>query len=89
VKGFLSGLTPTAIVSEKPIVSGRISGQKEFLGTDEAAEYLGISRNTLYEWIIQRKVPYLKVGRLVKFRKDDLQAWLTKRSQAEQKKDFL
>jgi excisionase family DNA binding protein len=50
---------------------------------------LGITRNTLYEWIIQRKVPYLKVGRLVKFKKDDLQAWLTKRAQPDEKKDFV
>jgi len=89
VKTFLSSLTPSGIVSENPIVSAQISEQKELLGTREASEFLGISRNTLYEWIAQRKVPHLKVGRLVKFRKEDLESWLRQRTQAEDKRDFV
>ena len=47
----------------------------------QTSKFLGISRNTLYEWIIQKKVPYIKVGRLVKFRKADLEKWLEKKLQ--------
>ena len=53
------------------------------MDTTEASEFLGIKKNTLYEWIVQKKIPHLKVGRLVKFRKADLEAWLEKRSQEE------
>ena len=88
VKGFLSSLDPTRIVSEKDIVSGQIKKEKQLLDTKEAAEFLGISKNTLYEWIIQRKIPHIKVGRLVKFRREDLEAWLKKRTQ-EERKDFV
>jgi excisionase family DNA binding protein len=88
VKDFLSKVNSTSIVSEKGIVSGQISKEKQLLDTKEAAEYLGISRNTLYEWVIQNKIPYIKVGRLVKFRKEDLEAWLKRRTQ-EEKKDFV
>jgi excisionase family DNA binding protein len=49
---------------------------------------LGINKNTLYEWIIQKKIPHIKVGRLVKFRREDLEAWLGKRTQ-EERKDFV
>ena len=59
------------------------------LRTDEAAEFLGISKNTLYEWIIQKKIPHIKVGRLVKFKREDLEAWLERRTQEEEKDDFL
>jgi len=75
-------------VSEKDIVSGQIKKEKQLLDTKEAAEFLGISKNTLYEWIIQRKIPHIKVGRLVKFRREDLEAWLKKRTQ-EERKDFV
>jgi excisionase family DNA binding protein len=85
VKDFLSKVSPTSIVSEKGIVSGQISKEKQLLDTNEAAEYLGISRNTLYEWTIQKKIPYIKVGRLVKFRKEDLESWLKQRTQEEKK----
>ncbi|MFA5394001.1 MAG: helix-turn-helix domain-containing protein [Candidatus Ratteibacteria bacterium] len=82
VNGFLQSISP-AIVSEKGIVSGQIPKQKLLLDTTETSEFLGIKKNTLYEWIVQKKIPHLKVGRLVKFRKTDLEAWLEKRSQEE------
>jgi len=82
LKEFLNSINP-AIVSEKEIVSGQIPKQKQLLDTTEASEFLGISKNTLYEWIVQKKIPYLKVGRLVKFKKEELEAWLKKRTQEE------
>jgi excisionase family DNA binding protein len=82
VNGFLQSISP-AIVSEKGIVSGQITKQKLLLDTTEASEFLGIKKNTLYEWIVQKKIPHLKVGRLVKFRKAELETWLEKRSQEE------
>lgn len=72
------------IVSEKGIVSEQITKQKELLGTEETAEYLGISKNTLYEWIIQKKIPHFKVGRLVKFKREDLESWLKKKKMEEE-----
>jgi excisionase family DNA binding protein len=88
VKNFLSSVALPRIVSEKGIVSGQISKEKELLSTSEASEFLGIKKNTLYEWIIQKKIPYIKVGRLVKFRREDLEAWLKRRTQ-EERKDFI
>jgi len=87
-KNVLLSIGP-AIVSEKGIVSEQISKEKQLLNTEEASEFLGISRHTLYEWVIQKKIPYVKVGRLTKFRLKDLEVWLTKRSQAEDRRDFL
>ena len=55
------------------IVSKEILNQKQLLDTKEAAELLDISKNTLYEWVIQKKLPYIKVGRLTKFKKEALE----------------
>lgn len=76
------------MVSEKRVVSEKISQQKQLLDTTEASQFLGISKNTLYEWVVQKKIPHVKVGRLVKFVKVDLEAWIKKRTQ-EERKDFL
>lgn len=46
------------------------------LTTNEAAAYLGISRLTLYGWISARKIDHIKVGRLVKFKQDQLDKWM-------------
>jgi excisionase family DNA binding protein len=88
VKRILQDISPLGIVSKKGIVSEKISKKKQLLDTKEASEFLGISKNTLYEWVLQRKIPYLKVGRLVKFRQEDLEAWLKKRTQ-EERRDLI
>jgi len=81
--------TGGSIVSEKPIVSGQIKKQKEILNTEEAASFLGIKKTTLYDWVNQKKIPHMKVGRLLKFRKSDLEKWLEKRLQKEESYDIL
>lgn len=81
--------TGNSIVSEKPIVSGQITKQKEIMNTEEAASFLGIKKTTLYEWVVQKKIPHMKVGRLLKFRKDHLEKWLEKRLQKEEGYDIL
>lgn len=45
------------------------------------AERLGVTEGTLRTWISTRryKLPFLKVGRLVKFRDQDIDAWLETR----------
>jgi excisionase family DNA binding protein len=40
---------------------------KKFVSPDELAQYLDISVNTVYSWVCLRKIPFIKMGRLVKF----------------------
>jgi excisionase family DNA binding protein len=48
------------------------------LSREDAAEYLGIRPNTLKKWAMQRRIAITKVGRLNKFRKSDLDAYLAR-----------
>lgn len=41
--------------------------QKRLITIKEASEYMGISVNTLYSWVSQKKIDYVKMGRLTKF----------------------
>lgn len=52
--------------------------QSELLTTEQAAPYLGVTPRTLEVWRCTKRhaIPYIKVGRLVKYRKSDLDAWL-------------
>ncbi len=38
----------------------------------EVADFLNISIHTLRAWISQRRIPFIKLGRLVRFRPEDL-----------------
>ena len=49
---------------------------KRYIGIKECSGLLGITKATLYVWVCRRKIPYLKVGRLVKFDVKDIDEWL-------------
>ena len=57
-----------------------IEGGPNLISIQQAAEYLGITVGTIYQWRSQHKVPYIKVGRRVKFKKEQLDQWLTERT---------
>lgn len=53
--------------------------KQTLLTTNQAAEYLGgLQPNTLEGWRVSGKgVPFVKIGRLVRYRTVDLDAYLT------------
>jgi len=53
--------------------------ERRFLGINEFAEYLGVQKGTLYVWVCHRKIPFLKVGKLVKFDLKEIEEWLKDR----------
>ncbi len=55
---------------------------ERLLNTEEASQYLGVTRDTLAVWRTTRRyeLPYIKVGRLVKYRLTDLNEWLNNRT---------
>ena len=47
-----------------------------WLSVEEIADYLGVSRDTVYGWIAKREMPGHKVGRLWKFKSDEVDGWV-------------
>jgi excisionase family DNA binding protein len=54
----------------------------DLLTRKQAAEYLGITPRTLAVWACVKRypLPYVKVGRLVKYRRADLDAFIARRT---------
>jgi len=50
--------------------------QEKTWDTSQTATYLGCSPGTLRNWVSQRRVPFVKVGRLTRFIKADIDRWL-------------
>lgn len=42
----------------------------------ELSEMLSISIETVYAWTSQKRIPFIKIGRLVRFRSNDVNKWL-------------
>ncbi|MEW6557876.1 MAG: helix-turn-helix domain-containing protein [Elusimicrobiota bacterium] len=58
--------------------------EKRLLNINEAAEYMGLSKNTLYAWVCQRRIPFVKCGRLTKFDIRDIDKWIDEKKVKEQ-----
>lgn len=55
-----------------------------WINIDEAAEYLGVKPGTIRDWIRKDKgVPAHKVGKLWKFKRSELDAWIQSGKSAE------
>ncbi len=50
--------------------------EDRWLSVEEIGEYLGIKRDTVYRWINEKNMPASKVGRLWKFKKDEVDVWV-------------
>jgi len=49
-----------------------------WLSVEEIAEYLGITRYTVYKWVGRLGLPTHKIGRLLKFSKSEIDEWVKK-----------
>lgn len=47
-----------------------------WLSVDETCKYLGIGKDTVYKWIDKHGMPAHRMGRLWKFKKDQVDAWV-------------
>ena len=47
-----------------------------YLKCEEAAEFLGISVWTLRHWVCERKITFVRKGRMVRFRVEDLERFM-------------
>jgi excisionase family DNA binding protein len=47
-----------------------------WLSVEEIAEHLGVSKDTVYAWISKRNMPAHRIGRLWKFKIEEIDEWV-------------
>ena len=52
------------------------------INIDELSLMLGVAKNTLYDWCALRKIPYYKLGKLTKFKVDEIEVWLAEKKRS-------
>ena len=71
-------MTQAATRNRAAVAAPPVTNPDPRLRHAQAAAYIGISPNTLQNWRISgrqdRKIPFLKVGSLVQYRRSDLDA---------------
>ncbi len=54
-----------------------------WLSISEICQYLGVSSDTIYKWIEKKSMPAHKIGRLWKFKKNEVDDWIRSGQAAE------
>ena len=53
--------------------------ERRYLGMDDFSDYIGVTKGTLYVWVCRKKIPYVKIGKLVKFDMKEIEPWIKQR----------
>lgn len=53
---------------------------REVMNVREAAQYLGVSKETLYKYLTEQSIPAFKLGSRWKVKKNVLDRWMEKQS---------
>jgi excisionase family DNA binding protein len=64
----------------KPPTVQSISIQRRLLDIRDIAAYTGLSRHNLYTMVSQRRIPFVKIGRLTKFDRFEIDRWIASHS---------
>ncbi|MDE3135745.1 MAG: helix-turn-helix domain-containing protein [Acidobacteriota bacterium] len=63
--------------SEAKVENGSVPAtEARLLTVQEAARYMAVSVSTLYGWVWQRRIPFVKMGRALRFDLDDLKKFI-------------
>ena len=56
---------------------------ERWLSVEEIAEYLGVSKDTVYAWINKKNMPAHRIGRFWKFKINEVDQWISSGGAAE------
>ena len=73
---------PTGAVPDLPLTQGTCVKQEQqatpmvLLTVHDVAQWLTVRPSTLYAWVAQGKMPALRIHGVIRFRREDIAAWL-------------
>lgn len=57
----------------------KIFDNQNLLTTEQLSELLQVSEKTIRDWVYKRKIPFKRVGRLIRFCKSEITAWINRK----------
>jgi excisionase family DNA binding protein len=57
-----------------------MADSREVMNVRQASQYLGVSPDTLYKYVNERKIPAFKLGNRWRFKKSTLEQWMEEMS---------
>lgn len=63
--------------------------EKRLLSVDELALYIGFPKGTIYNWVSERKIEYIKLGKHLRFDKAYIDQWIEEHKQSSNEENSL
>jgi len=51
----------------------------KLLTPEELGQILHVKVSTIYQWTHMGLIPFLKIGKLIRFKEDDIKEWISKK----------
>lgn len=64
--------------SYKNLDKGPKMVERRYINAEELSDYLGVSKTTIYYWVSQKKIPYIKRARL-RFDIREIDKWMAEK----------
>ena len=74
-KADLEAFAHSLLASQQPSDTPSVPA-KQILNVEEAAALTGLAKQTVYGLTSRREIPHFKRGKALRFRYDELQAWI-------------
>jgi len=71
-----SKIAEEVVKALSPLLKKSREEDNHLFSVDTLAEYLGISKQCVRDRVKHKQIPHLKVGKLLKFRKREIDRWL-------------
>ena len=52
--------------------------ESPFFDIDEVSRYLRIPKSTIYKYTMDKKIPFFKIGKRIRFNKNSIDEWVKK-----------
>ena len=66
----------------RDIKKSSADNSNRLINIDELSLMLGVAKNTLYDWCAIRKIPHYKLGKLIKFKVEEIEVWLAEKKRS-------
>ena len=49
---------------------------EKYFTVEELSKYLSFAEKTIYKWVLNEEIPFLKINQTIRFRLSDIEKWL-------------
>ncbi|OGS21908.1 MAG: hypothetical protein A3J83_03265 [Elusimicrobia bacterium RIFOXYA2_FULL_40_6] len=62
---------------------------ENLLNIKQLSEFIGVKEKTIYDFVYHDRIPFVKIGRLLRFRREIIEEWIESKTHLSQSRKIL